>query len=352
MKKLFYIVCILLLIILMSCATGQGIRISPPPKKYSRIIEAAIETAIVSAIEKAVITVKQNPKEMNKFYLIDENGKIIIRANLSDLLIIEKYDITETANFAVIYDIYNSEKNGLEGFIVPFTVESLESGETRQDILLWKPEEDDSGILLSFDDAFLEKWEENFDLFDEYNAKVTFFIQGDFSSFCITALERGHDIGYHSLNHLNLPKVSRNVFYEETLSKVGNFRNAGVPLTSFAYPYGLSETWMNDELLKSFDRLRGYGVTFRLYDQKTIGKGYSSSKAIDNILFKEDEAFMKNMDIMLRTIKFLNSSSVLPLTTHDISDSADWGIKPERLRYLLKTCNDLRLNFYRYKDLH
>jgi hypothetical protein len=41
---------------------------------------------------------------------------------------------------------------------------------------------------------------------------------------------------------------------------------------------------------------------------------------------------------------------VLPLTSHDISDDALWGITPRRLEYLLKTALNLRLRFYVYRD--
>ena len=229
-------------------------------------------------------------------------------------------------------------------------MKSTGTGEPIQDKLYWKPQKDDTGILLAFDDDYTEVWEQSFDLFDQYDARVTFFVQGVYSPFCTEAMERGHDIGYHSLNHLNLLKISREKFYEETLSAVEDFRNAGVPLGSFAYPFGLSEPWMHEELLGVFKILRGYGVTFRLYDSAQIREGYSSSRALDNILFKQDEEFEAAVDLMLRAVKFMGGGMILPLTTHNISDTAGWGIKPHRLRYLLQTANNLRLKFYRYSD--
>ena len=313
----------------MSCTTRQAVKIQPPP------------------VETAFDRIKQNSPGIKKYFILDENKDIIVKADYSDI----RPDTKEIEHFEVIYDLKNPEADGKGGFLVPFTMRSMETGEIIQDKLFWKPERDGTGILLSFDDDFMENWEQNFNLFDHYNARVTFFIQGEFCTFSNTALDRGHDVGYHSLNHLNLPKVSHEVFEIETLSKVEDFRNAGVPLTSFAYPYGLSEPWMNDELMKSFKILRGYGVTFRVYDRASIREGYSSSKALDNILFKQDKDFEATVDIMFRTIKFIGENLILPLTTHIISDDADWGIKPHRLRYLLQSANDLQLNYYRYKDL-
>jgi hypothetical protein len=108
---------------------------------------------------------------------------------------------------------------------------------------------------------------------------------------------------------------------------------------------------MNEELLKHFKILRGYGVTFKVYDRTTIQQGYISSRAIDNILFKKDEDFKAAITIMLRTLKFIGGERILPLTTHTIADDADWGITPARMEYVLKTARDLRLVFYRYSDL-
>ena len=274
--------------------------------------------------------------------MLDENKNIIVKAELA----------AENKQFEIIYYLEKLRVKSPGAFLVPFSVRNLESDEWQQDELLWKPHKDAAGILLAFDDNYDEAWESNFDLFDRYNARVTFFVQGTYRFFCSAALERGHDVGYHTLNHLNLPKVSRDVFFAESLNHIEEFRNTGVPLTSFAYPYGLSDSWMHEELLKSYKILRGYGVAFRVYNGAAIHEGYIISRAIDNILFKRDEDFEAAVDIMLRTVKFIGGDIVLPLTTHDISGTADWGIKPHRLQYLLKTANDLQLNFYRYKDFN
>ncbi|MDR2079040.1 MAG: polysaccharide deacetylase family protein, partial [Treponema sp.] len=75
----------------------------------------------------------------------------------------------------------------------------------------------DAGVLLAFDDDYADIWERYLDLFDRYEVRVTFFIQGDYSPFCTVAENRGHEIGYHTKNHFNLLKVSRQVFLEETV---------------------------------------------------------------------------------------------------------------------------------------
>ena len=305
----------------------------------------SVHTPPVS-IESIITRVKQNSPEIKKYFILDENKDIIVKADLAEIL----KTAGETVHFEVIYNLKHPVADGTGGFYIAFVVKNLGTGEVFLDVLHWKPQKDAAGILLSFDDYYKDAWEHNFDLFDRYNARVTFFVQGEYSPFSTAALERGHDVGYHSLNHLNPLKVSREVFCEEALSGLGAFRNAGVPLDAFAYPFGLSESWMHGELLKHFKILRGYGVTFRVYDRALVRGAYISSRALDTILFKQDEDFEAAVDVMFRTVKFIGGDMILPLTTHDISDTAQWGIKPRRLQYLLQSANDLQLRFYLYRD--
>jgi len=306
----------------MSCATTAVN--APPPK--------------MSPLESAIDKIKQNSPEIEKYFLFDETGALIVGG--------------KTENFQALYDLKNIQTENAGNYVVPFTVQCLETGAVQEDLLVWKPHKDGSGVLLSFDDDFFDIWEQYFDLFDRYNAHVTFFVLGTYSSFSEKAMKRGHDVGYHSLRHSNLPKISRQTFYTETISPVENFRNAGIPLVSFAYPFGFYESWMNEELLKTYRILRGFNTSFQAYRRiDIVQNGFIFSKSLDNILFTQDKDFMAEIDIMLRTLKFIGRGLILPLTSHSISDTADWGIKPHRLEYILQTANDLQLHFYRYKDI-
>lgn len=304
----------------------------------------------LSPIERIVLRVKQNSPEISKQVVLEQDSSLTVKANLTEDL----DHPGEIEDFEVIYDLKHAvpldPPGKSPGFWVSFSVKSLETGDLRQDRLQWVIQEDAGGILLAFDDDYQEVWESNFERFDRYGAKVTFFVKGKPDSFCRRALNHGHDLGYHTLNHLNLLQVSPEVFLQETLSPLEDFRRAGIPLHAFAYPFGFSEPWMHEELCRFFKIQRGYGVRFRVYDRESIGEGYISSTAIDNILYKQDEDFELRIQTMLRTVKFIGPGRILPLTTHTISDTADWGIKPRRLDYLLQTAKDLKLHFYRYQD--
>jgi hypothetical protein len=152
------------------------------------------------------------------------------------------------------------------------------------------------------------------------------------------------------MNHLNLLRVSREQFYRETTEAVNGYREAGIPLRSFAYPFGFSEPWMRETLTDTFAIQRGFGVRYRIYNRQTLEAGYIVSMSIDNITYKTDEEFEAAVAMMLRTLKFTGGDSLIALTSHAIADNADWGISPRRLEYLFRTARELDLRFYRFGD--
>jgi peptidoglycan/xylan/chitin deacetylase (PgdA/CDA1 family) len=286
-------------------------------------------------IERIAALVKDNDPELGKYFFQDDNAEISVRADRGD--------------FRIVYDLRNARPSpGGAFWDVDFSIQEGGSADYVRDTLRWAIAPGDSGVLLALDDDYQTEWRRYFDLFDRYGARVTFFVTGGYSPFCREALDRGHDIGCHTLNHLNLLTVSREVFFEETLSVVEGFRKEGIPLRAFAYPYGFSEPWMRDALSPTFSVQRGFGVRYHIYGRQDIRAGYIASISIDNTIYKTDAEFDAALTMMLRAAKFIGG--VVPLTTHTIEDDAAWGISPRRLEFLLKTVQDLKMRFYRYGD--
>ena len=209
------------------------------------------------------------------------------------------------------------------------------------------------GIVLSFDDYYPAAWEQHFDLFDKYKVKVTFFVQnGSVTDFMLNAQSRGHEIGYHTISHPNLRNLSIEEFFEETISRISIFKDAGIELTSFAYPYGYYHPWMHDELLEYYKIVRGFNIfELKHYTTDEMKFGFIDSISIDNIMYRlaayNRDDFYTSIDAMLKSAK--ENESIIVLTSHSISDN-DWGITPERLEYILRKGRDYGLRFYRFKD--
>ncbi|MDR3146215.1 MAG: polysaccharide deacetylase family protein [Treponema sp.] len=340
LEGLFRILALFLGGILVSCA---GLRpatqrdVPAPPETVSP--EAVPAEVSSEAFERVMQRIKANSGDIDKYFLQDDDSNIRVMADLSE----------GDEAFTVRYDVAGAVP-AEGGYRLNFTAEHKETGISREDSLEWFITDDRSGILLAFDDDFRDAWEGIFDLLDRNGARVTFFMRGDLNPFCTEAQKRGHEIGYHTREHLNLTLVSREEFYRQTLSDIETFRDAGISLRAFAYPFGLSESWMHETLLEHFAVLRGFGVRYRVYNPETIRQGYIGSISIDNIIYKDDADFYRTIGLMLRVVKFLGGDRVVPMTTHDISDTADWGISPARLEYLLQTAAALKLRFYRYGD--
>jgi peptidoglycan/xylan/chitin deacetylase (PgdA/CDA1 family) len=294
------------------------------------------------SLEQAAQRVKRNGADIEKYFILGEAGRILVKGDVRQ----------GTSDYEVSYDLENAEVLSDSVYRVPFLIREKESKEPEiliEDTLIWRPGPGRAGLLLALDDDYMETWERYLDFFDEYGARITFFILGGYTPFSVKALSRGHDVGYHTLNHLDLRRVSTEVFTKEAIETAESFRKEGIPLSSLAYPYGFSEPWMHDVLLESYSVLRGYGTTFRIYREDEIRSGYIISRAIDNTVIQGDDNFDRLISLMLRAVKFLDDDRVLPLTTHDISD-AHWAITWRRLEFLLKTTVDLHLKFYLYSD--
>ncbi len=118
------------------------------------------------------------------------------------------------------------------------------------------------GILcLTFDDSHFDDWEEVMPLFEKYNARATFFARGELTPRYVAGMRRlseaGHSIGLHGRLHVRAPvyvgeRGADAWLRDEVLPQVEICRSAGLPFTSFAYPYN-ARTDETDGLL------RGYG---------------------------------------------------------------------------------------------
>lgn len=209
--------------------------------------------------------------------------------------------------------------------------------------------ENQSGILLSFDDYNEKNWEDHFDLFDKYNVKVTFFINaGEPTDFCTKAISRGHEIGYHTKGHARLTEVSDEEFIEQAIAPIAVFKEKGIELTSFAYPYGAYTEETNEKLLQHYKITRG-AYFYHLHQKITYQKGFVESKPIDNVYYETDELFEEDITNMLTEVKE-NKRTIVSMYSHSI-DGGDWCVTEDRLEFIFKKAQELGLKFYIYKDL-
>ena len=358
-----FVVILLLAAFLASCTSRPAV--SRPVTGPSVSAGSAME--YTELFERALRDIKMNSPLVKKYF---EPREVIVSGagykSVEDIVLKGEYQIGGN-EFVVTYDLASAFKStgtssGGTPFRISFNMKDPTNGVSHDDVLLWNPVENESGLLLSFDDDYFDVWRKYFDLFDFYGAKVTFFVQGSLepglssaldkglAGFCAEALRRGHSLGFHSVNHLDLTKVSPETFQSETVEAAAVFLREGISFSAFAYPFGLSQTWMHEALAPVFPLTRGYGRNIRIYNSKTFSGRYIVSKAIDNTIYPDDRQFENDIRLILLAAKF-SGSGIVPLTTHQFSETAEWGIKPSRLEFLLKTAQELRLKFYTYGEI-
>ena len=125
-----------------------------------------------------------------------------------------------------------------------------------------------AGVVITFDDDYVEEWVEVNNVLEPYDWKATFFVTrfNQLSGSKIQKLKDlksyGHEIGGHGLNHLNAPIfISTNganeYLNQEIFLMIRIMNDNDLSTTSFAYPYGSRNTTTDNLLLNEFQIIRG-----------------------------------------------------------------------------------------------
>jgi len=130
-----------------------------------------------------------------------------------------------------------------------------------------------AGLVVTFDDAYIENWHSQRDLFAAYGARVTFFVTR-FPRQSDTNVERlhdlyadGHAIESHGAEHFNGPEYAEELgvqAYVDTVvvPSLDSMREHGFAPTTFAYPYGARTGELDDAILEHVDLVRSISWLF------------------------------------------------------------------------------------------
>ena len=133
------------------------------------------------------------------------------------------------------------------------------------------------GLALSFDDSAVELWTAIRPLFQQYGARVTFFVSrydvmSDDEHAGLHDLARdGHEIQAHTINHLHAPDyVERygldQYLRDEALPSIDLLRADGFEVSAFAYPFGVRTDETDRALLQVVPVLRSVAYTWEPID--------------------------------------------------------------------------------------
>ncbi|WP_035804187.1 polysaccharide deacetylase family protein [Lunatimonas lonarensis] len=124
-----------------------------------------------------------------------------------------------------------------------------------------------STVKLSFDDNYVMEWAALISLFEEYDAKVTFFVCCIGQMSCeekeaiVELKNAGHSIQAHGELHVSVNTYMANGTYREYLKdevdeNIQQLAALGITPSHFALPYGEHYKWINLALWRRFNGLR------------------------------------------------------------------------------------------------
>lgn len=222
-----------------------------------------------------------------------------------------------------------------------------------------------SGLCLSFDDRSVKEWYSLRELFQQYNAQVTFFVtQFDSLSYEEIGMlkklqEDGHEIASHGALHVQAERYIKEYSYKDYLANeidasVNSMKRKDFNPTSFAYPYG-SKYWFTDFLiLKRFKITRGVAA-LRERELDQVNETYFSfngNKKIAAIEFDSQTGLTEKM-IVKGIERAQQKNEILILCGHEPNDSSarKYSFSKNLLEFILKETNRCRLKYYRVSDL-
>ncbi len=221
------------------------------------------------------------------------------------------------------------------------------------------------GIAITFDDAYVGEWFSIKELLKSYGARVTFYVS-EFNLLTEDLVNKlrilqyeGHEIGFHSLRHLNAVKFVKETSLDQYLAAeiipgIAIMSEHGFVLSSFSYPYGAHTHQLDKALLKSFNHVRGTAFTNnkkRIVDLdhiycKNSGKRVLYGAGIDNVYENSVEDVLKGLK------RALDRKEVIILYAHKpASETDDYSTPLEKLEAILKYASENGLTFYRISDL-
>ena len=227
----------------------------------------------------------------------------------------------------------------------------------------------EAGVILTFDDAYIEEWHAIRPLLDELGVRATFFVT---RYYALNAAQRqlvselvadGHEIASHSYDHANattycpgglsgctITDGNRARFYieEQILPQLAEMATDGIHPRNFAYPFGADLGATTQLLLRYFDYVRDTSY-YPNHDESYVTCGsdrFIAGLGIDHVYSVSDSQYDGAMD------DAVVQDTNLVWYGHGIQfQSAGYYVGESRLRDLILRAQSRGLVFRRMRDL-
>lgn len=220
-----------------------------------------------------------------------------------------------------------------------------------------------AGVVLSFDDDYINEWFTTDQLLKKYNWKGSFFVcrinQLKYSEIqkLLKLQKEGHEIGGHGVHHYNATDFVSNCSTDEYLEEEINpmldlmeFYNLQV--TSFAYPYGRRSKKLDTILLKKFKLIRGRAYCEDVADKQ--GCYYNNSRLLFSFSIDDTHNHFNTTHLSELLDYAKKNNKILILNSHKTvkNVTGDYQTKNETLEFVCNYIKKNNMNFYTLSDLN
>ena len=190
-------------------------------------------------------------------------------------------------------------------------------------------------VIITFDDGHLDNYTTAFPIMQKYGFTGVLYIVGNYmgADGYMTAAQiremvmAGWEVGSHSMNHLDLQKLDEEAQYVEIVHSRDKLEaEIGVPVRTFAYPFGLI-----DDTAGSLVHKAGY--------MAAMGLGYTHDQGSGNVFFlqRRDIKGTYDMKQFAAFLPWKGDPAYLPTDTPTPTPTASRTPVPTYTQYPTKT---------------
>jgi peptidoglycan/xylan/chitin deacetylase (PgdA/CDA1 family) len=220
-----------------------------------------------------------------------------------------------------------------------------------------------SGVVISFDDDYVDEWFEVNTILQSYDWKATFFVT-NLNHLSMSKIQKlkdlqsdGHEIGAHGLNHINAPTFisahGTSEYLNQEIAPLLNLLNSnGLSVTSFAYPYGSRNPTTDNLLLNEFQIIRG--TTYGNLDPASQNCYYNNSRLVYGLGIDNNYPHF-SISYFLSLLEYAkNNNKIVIFYSHKPVLNIKNDYETE-YRTLIEICNYVKTNnmkFYKMSELY
>jgi len=218
------------------------------------------------------------------------------------------------------------------------------------------------GVVLSFDDDYVNEWFHTDQALKKYAWKGTFFVckintlKSNEIQKLLELQNEGNEIAGHTLNHVNAVDFLKNHTIDEYMNQEINpmldlMHFYDFKVTSFAYPYGGRTPSLDTALLHKFKIVRG-----RAFCEETPSKQncyFKKSRLVFSFSIDDSHNHF-NTHHLLRLLDYAKKhNKILILNSHKTvkNVNGDYQTKMATLELICKYIKRNRMEFYTLSDL-